>query len=192
MKRNRLAAVLILPVLLFAATPADAQKTKKKDDKSAETQAPAGNMAMPDSQAIDIAISEMLAGWQLGDLELMHKHYADNVVVISGAWEPAAVGWERFSAAYKVQRGRMEGPTIERTNTFITGNGNVAWATYQWDFRAMVEGQPSAWRGHTSLVLEKRNGVWLIVLNHTSLVSEGSPKPQPATPPGKSPSGPGA
>ncbi len=196
MKRNWLAVVLFAPALLLVALPLSAQKNKKKDDKSAASPAATSPAPVPDNQLIDTAISETLAGWQLGDLQMMHKHYADNVIVVSGAWEPALVGWEKYAAAYKALRARMDGPALDRSNTFITVSGNAAWATYQWDFRAMVDGQPSAWRGHTSLGFEKRNGVWLIVLNHTSLVSEATPRPQtPAQPgknPGESPGRPGA
>ena len=34
----------------------------------------------------------MLAGWQLNDVEMMHKYYDDNVTAISGVWEPPLVG----------------------------------------------------------------------------------------------------
>jgi ketosteroid isomerase-like protein len=185
MKRFWLAAILLLPAVVLVGAPAAAQKGKKKDDKTAQNAAAAAPLPVPTDQAIDTAISEMLAGWQLGDIEMMHKHYADNVMVVSGAWEPALVGWDKYVAAYKAQRARMEGPALERSNTFISGSGNVAWATYQWDFRAAVDGQPAAARGQTTLVFEKRNGVWLIVVNHTSLVSEAQPKtptPNPSVP----------
>lgn len=195
MKRTWLVVILLVPAfLLLSAAPSAAQKGKKKDDKPAAGANAPSLLATPDDQAIDTAISEMLAGWQLGDLELMHKHYADSVLVVSGAWEPALVGWEKYVAAYKAQRARMEAPALERSNTFISVNGNVAWVTYQWDFRAVVDGQPAAAHGHTTLVLEKRNAVWLIVLNHTSLVPEAQPKPPAPTPPapksGRPPGGP--
>jgi ketosteroid isomerase-like protein len=182
MKRIWLAAILLLPALFFAAAPASAQKNKKKDDKSAANATVTSPVPVPDDRAIDIAISEMLAGWQLNDIELLHKHYAENVLVVSGAWEPAIDGWDKYLAAYKAQRARMEGPILDRSNTFITGNGNTAWVTYQWILRAVVDGQPITGHGHTTLVLEKRNGVWLIVMNHTSLVPEAPKPPTPALP----------
>ena len=67
---------------------------------------------------------------------------------------------------------------MDRTNTYIKLNGNFAWACYQWDFSAVVDGQPSAARGQTTLILEKRNNHWVIVHNHTSV----APTAQTATP----------
>jgi hypothetical protein len=32
-------------------------------------------------------------------------------------------------------------------------------------------------RGNTTLVFEKRDGAWLIVLNHTSVTPDGTPAP---------------
>jgi ketosteroid isomerase-like protein len=41
-----------------------------------------------------------------------------------------------------------------------------------------VDGKQTQSQGHTTVVLEKRNNQWVIVLNHTSL----APKPPPASP----------
>ena len=35
---------------------------------------------------IDQAIGEMLGAFQLGDVETMHKHYADNATFVSGSY----------------------------------------------------------------------------------------------------------
>jgi ketosteroid isomerase-like protein len=62
--------------------------------------------------------------------------------------------------------------------------GTFAWASYQWDFSASVDGQPSAAQGQTTLVLEKRNNHWTIVHNHTSMVQQMNPaQGAPGTPP---------
>jgi ketosteroid isomerase-like protein len=129
----------------------------------------------------------MLAGWQIGDVELMHKMYAENVVVVSGMFEPPIVGWAAYSQAYKRQRDRIQSPRLERFNTLTTVRGNVAWVAYQWAFTAVEGTQQIAARGHTSLVLEKQGGKWLIVHNHTSVVPEQltPPAQTPAQPPPK-------
>jgi hypothetical protein len=70
---------------LATAIPAGAQKKNKntpppdlgEDIKSA--------MRAPDAQAIDQAIGEELGYWQIGDVESLHKYYADDVVLVSGA-----------------------------------------------------------------------------------------------------------
>ncbi|MBI3670498.1 MAG: nuclear transport factor 2 family protein [Acidobacteria bacterium] len=183
----------------FAGTaPPAAQKSQKKD-RSRE-QKKSGDSAdrpirLPDDQAIDLAISEMLAAWQIGNTEMLHKYYADDVMVVSGAWEPPLIGWANFLQAYQRQRERMHSGRMDRTNTYIKVNGNAAWAVYQWDFAAIVDGKPTGARGHTTLILERRADRWLIVSNHTSIVAE-SQVPQQAPPAGTpkpaAPAGPGA
>ena len=55
----------------------------------------------PDADQIDRNIGEMLAAFQLGDVELMHKYYADNVTFVSGAYEPPIVGWQNYVPLYQ-------------------------------------------------------------------------------------------
>jgi hypothetical protein len=40
-----------------------------------------------------------------------------------------------------------------------------------------VDGNKTTARGNTTLVFEKRDGVWLIVLNHTSVTPEATAAP---------------
>jgi len=175
-----LAVMLLLALSLAAAGPAAAQKKKKKDD----TPPPAVN-SMPDEQKIDYAIGQMLAAWQLGDTTTMHKYYAEDVSVVAGTWTPPAMGWTNYLAAYQLQRARMQQARLERSNTLIriAPSGNVAWACYQWEFSAIVDGAPSAADGQTTLVFEKRGDDWLIIHNHTSLVQAS----QPTTPTSRAP-----
>jgi len=169
--------VLLAAAFLFApAAPTHAQKNKK--DK---TPAPAAQQnpltPVPENHVIDLAISEMLAAWQLGDAERMHKYYADDVLVVSGTWEPPIFSWTNYLPAYKSQHARMGPIRFDRTNTAIKVKENSAWATYQWELSGTVDGAKMSARGNTTLVFEKREGVWLIVLNHTSVAPEGQPAP---------------
>lgn len=172
------------------AAAAAAQKGKKKDQprNQAKNDPVAGLPSLPDDRAIDLAISEMLGAWQVGNTEMLHKYYADDVAVVSGAWELPVVGWPNFLKAYQTQRQRLQGTRLDRRNTFITVRGNLAWAAYQWELAALVDGKPATFHGHTTLILEKRNARWLIVHNHTSLVPEA---PTPETPPSPGPTKPG-
>jgi len=180
-----LAIVLLLALSLAAASPAAAQKKKKND-----TAPPPAVNSMPDEQKIDYAIGQMLAAWQLGDTTTMHKYYAEDVSVVAGTWTPPAMGWTNYLAAYQLQRARMQQARLERSNTLIriAPSGNMAWACYQWEFSAIVDGAPSAADGQTTLVFEKRGDDWLIIHNHTSLVQASqpttptSPAPQAAAP----------
>ncbi|HKO03134.1 MAG TPA: nuclear transport factor 2 family protein [Candidatus Acidoferrales bacterium] len=137
-----------------------------------------------DDQAVDMAITDMLGAWQIGDVELLKKHYAENVLVVSGVWEPPLIGRENYIQAYQRQRERVRGVQLNRSNSFVRVQGNVAWAVYQWTFTGDVDGQPTGYRGHTTLVFEKQGGAWLIMTNHTSIVAmpQAAPAPQPNPP----------
>jgi ketosteroid isomerase-like protein len=177
---------LFLLLSLSLASTASAQNNKNNDNTP--NPPPAG--ILPEEQRIDNAIGEMLGAWQLGDIEKLHSHYADDVDVVNGMWGPPVVGWPNFLASYQSQRARMQQVRLDRSNTLIrlAPSGNTAWASYQWEFTAVVDGAPSSAFGHTTLIFEKRSDNWLIVHNHTSLVQAtqvAAPAAQPpaATPP---------
>ena len=173
----RLVAVFVVATALFiASAPTFAQKNKKNQSKqSAATPTPV--VALPDDAALETQISEMLAAWQLGDAERMHTYYADDALVVSDGWEVPISGWASYQAAYQTQRAHIQSVRMERTNTAIKISGDSAWATYQWEFSGMVDNMPARARGHSTLVFAKRDGHWLIVLNHTSVVQENTPPP---------------
>jgi ketosteroid isomerase-like protein len=185
-------AILLAAIFSLAlAATASAQKKKKKDD----TPTPPPSVALPDEQKIDYMIGEMLGAWQVGDIEKLHKAYADDVTVVNGLWAPPVIGWTSYLAGYQSQRARAQQVRLDRLNTLIrvAPTANVAWACYQWDFSAVVDGQPSSAQGQTTLILEKRaDNNWVIVHNHTSLVQVSQPgapagviqpAPAPATKP---------
>jgi ketosteroid isomerase-like protein len=178
---------LAAALLLTCVSPAAAQKDKKKkkDTPPPDTSTDVSNL--PDEQQIEYMLSEMLGAWQLGDIDRLHKDYADDVSVVNGAWAPPVFGWTNYLAVYQQQRTRMQQVRMDRSNTFIKVKGTVAWACYQWDFAALVDGQPAASQGHTTVVLEKHNGHWVIVHNHTSQVPGPAPMApaKPADPPAK-------
>jgi ketosteroid isomerase-like protein len=169
-----LSLFLILTFSLALATTTAAQKKKKKDDIPPPAST-SNTMAMPDEQRIDYLISEMLGAWQVGDVDKLHKCIADDVSVVNGFWAPPVIGWENYLASYKSQRLRTQQVRLDRTNTLIRLAGKFAWASYQWDFSAVVDGQPDAAQGQTTLVFEKRGDDWVVVHNHTSLVQASQP-----------------
>jgi len=170
----RWAAGLVVVVLVSAIMLAGQQKQQQP-----EVQIP-----MTEEQKLEVFVSEMLAAWQIGDLELMHKYYADDVTVVSAADEPPIIGWTSYAQAYLRQRERLEGMArLERSNSYLTVRGNVAWITYQWDFSGVSQGATITAQGHTTLVMEKRAGKWLIVLNHTSAAGQPTQPTAPTQPP---------
>ncbi len=160
-------------------------KKSNKKDKQERPRLTDTAPILPDSQAIDQLISEMLGAWQIGDVDLMHKHYSDDVTMVSGAWEQPLFGWNNYVKAYQAQRARVQAGRMDRINTYTKVMGDTAWSTYQWEFAGQVDGKPSDILGHTTLVLEKRNGAWIIVMNHTSVVSTSTPTAPAAVDPTK-------
>jgi len=174
--RFLLALATIAVLALACALPAAAQKDKKKK-QPAITPADSTNPLVPmsDENQIDYMVSEMLGAWQLGDVDKLHKDYADDVTVVNGAYAPPIVGWTNYLAVYQQQRARMQQVRMDRSNSLIRVAGNVGWICYQWDFAATADGQPAAAQGQTTLVVEKRNNHWIIVHNHTSMVRQLNP-----------------
>jgi ketosteroid isomerase-like protein len=182
-KNVRPAAVAAMTlILLGSATLGAAQKQKKdkntKDVQDQDISSISTLMPLPDAQGIELMISQMLAAWQIGDEQLLHTFYSDDVLVVSGAWEPPLQGWQNYLHAYQAQRARTQGVRLERTNTFTKVLGATAWCTYQWEFTGQVDGAPADVFGQTTLVLEKRGTKWLIAVNHTSV----APVPQRPVP----------
>lgn len=110
----------------------------------------------------------MLAALQLGNTEMMHKYYADNATWVRSTFEPPVVGWQAYAAIYNQQKAAFQGVQLIRRNTFVFTHGDVAWASYQWEFYSTVNDKPYSIEGQTTLVFTKVDGNWLIVHNHTS------------------------
>lgn len=162
-------AILVLAALLCGTGPAYGQKQNKKNKKDAAPEVSTASL-MPDNQAVDLLVSQMLGAWQAGDADGMRKFYADDVMIISGAYEPPLIGWANYARAYQAQFARTSGCRLERINSYTKVTGDTAVVTYQWQFLGNVDGRNTQAFGHTTLMLEKRLGNWVITLNHTSAV----------------------
>ena len=176
-----LAFLLAVGFLLANLSPAAQKDKKKKKDEAGSS----NTSLMSDEQQINYMLSEMMGAMQVGDVEKLHSTYADDVSLVSAAWVPPVMGWANYLAIYEQQRTRMQKVRMDRTNTYIKVKGDVAWACYQWNFTATMDGQPMQSQGQTTVVMEKRNGHWVIVHNHSSLASPAAantttPAPQPA------------
>lgn len=165
----RILAMATVAIFCVASAASAGQKKKKAKDADATPPALAGPHAQEDQ--INQDIGEMLAAFQLGDVNTMHKYYADNATFVSDLNEPPLVGWQNYAAAYDRQRAAFHGVQVIRRNTLVFTHGDVAWASYQWEFLADADGRPYSMLGHTTLVFEKVGENWLIVHNHTSQVS---------------------
>ena len=183
-----LLAMLTVAVSLAGAPGANAQNDKKKKKNQPTVNNDNTNPVVPltDEQQIDYMLSEYLGAWQLGDIERLHKNYAEDVSVVNGGWAPPITGWTNFLAQYQQQRSHMQKVRLDRMNTYLKVNGTTAWACYEWEFEALVDGAPMVARGHTTLVLVKKENRWLIAHDHTSVVQtlkQGQPTGAPASTP---------
>ena len=181
----RTLALFLAVGFLIANLLPGAQKGKKKKKDDADNTKP----LLTDEQQIDYMLSEMMGAWQIGDIEKLHSTYADEVSFVSGSWAPPVMGWASYLANYDQQRARVQHVRMDRTNTYVKVKGDVAWACYQWSFIATMDGLPMQSQGQTTVVMEKRNGHWLIVHNHTSLTpappaAPSAPQQTPAKPNG--------
>jgi len=166
--------VLCVAALLGTAAQPAAQQKDKKNKKDTPPASSTPIVPLSDEQQVDYLVSTMLGAWQVGDIEKLHQCYADDVTIVSATWSPPVISWNNYLPLYQQQRARMTQVRMDRSNSFVRVNGTSAWATYQWDFSGTVDGQGTVSQGHTTLVMEKRNAKWLIVLNHTS-VAEARP-----------------
>ncbi|HVB87286.1 MAG TPA: nuclear transport factor 2 family protein [Candidatus Dormibacteraeota bacterium] len=184
-----LAAAVALTFALGSPALAKQKKNKKNHDSDNSSQAnPVPMPALPVSDQINLDIGHMLGAFQLGDVEVMHKYYSDDATFVSGEWEPPVVGWANYVPLYKREWSAYQGVQLLRKNTYVFTHGDVAWASYQWEFDASYQGQPFQARGQTTLIFNKVGDNWLIVHNHTSEISQACPASptrqiQPAHPP---------
>jgi len=187
-KGFRVLIFLALALVVFSIpTSAQKNKDKKKDMPTGGSDASLSPvLPKSDSQAVDQTIGEALGYWQIGEVESLHKYYADDVVVVSGAWEPPVIGWDNFVKAYQAQRARVTGVRMDRSNTFIKVNGNSAWGTYQFLYTAMMDNNAVQYRGHTTVLLAKQADRWVITLNHSSVVDSSTLSPSASTEPAQS------
>ena len=190
----RIYAVLAALALLFfcvaASQAGQNPKKKKKDPPRVDNNSANPIIPLTDEQQIDYMISEVLGAWQLGDSNRMHKNYAEDVSVVRSDLDPPIRGWAEYEKGYKLQRATMQQVRMDRSsNTYIKVNGNSAWACFQWDFSAVINGTPSAAMGQTTYVFIKKDNHWLIAHDHTSVVQSSRPQtpagaaPAAATPP---------
>jgi ketosteroid isomerase-like protein len=178
---RRVVVALGLWFFVFAAgaTSTSAQQKDKKNKNNSPLPTATTNgptIPLSDEQLIDYLVSTNLGAWQVGDIEKLHGTYADDVTIVQGPSLPPVVSWNNYLPLYQQQHARMQQVRMDRSNTVVKVNGNCAWATFQWDFSAVIDGQPAASQGHMTLAMDKRNGKWLITLNHTSVAEQAAPR----------------
>ena len=114
-------------ILAFAGTFSANQKNQKKknDQASSASDASVSVLTPAISTQIDQAIGEMLGAFQLGDIETMHKHYADNATFVSGSYAPPVVGWQNYVPIYQSGMSGFQGIQLIRRNTYVFNTADV-------------------------------------------------------------------
>jgi ketosteroid isomerase-like protein len=168
MKKLQVVFVAILAITFMAAAAQQEKQTKKQKNT------PLPEISQSISEQIDHDTGEMLGAWQVGDVEAMHKYYADDATWVAGTYDPPIAGWQNYVPKYEQSRKGVSSVQLIRKNTTIFHYGDTAWAAYQWEFQGFVEGKPTTARGQTTLVFVKSGDRWLIVHNHTSQICPGA------------------
>lgn len=162
-RRVALCLLLLAPASLWAT------KTPHSSTRAQAHKQSAPLFSLTPARQINSLISHMLAAWQIGDVALLRRYYANDVAVVSGLDQPVIQGWNNYLADYEAERKRIQSGQIIRRNTYVRVQGKIAWASYQWEFTGLVDGSAADYRGHTTLIFERSGKTWLIVFNHTSL-----------------------
>jgi uncharacterized protein (TIGR02246 family) len=166
--RKAVALYLLTSLFTVSAVWARQQKQQKQNPSSPDI------VFTTVSDEINHDIGEMLGAWQVGDVEAMHKYYADDATWVSGSFDAPIAGWQNYVPKYLQERKGFTGIQLLTKNINIFHYGDTAWACYQWQFVGLAEGRPMNARGQTTLVFVKQGNRWLIVHNHTSQICPGT------------------
>ena len=168
MRKPQIPFVAIFALMAMCAWAQPQKQTKKQKHVTLP------QIARSIPAQIDHDIGEMLGAWQVGDVNAMHKYYADDATWVAGTFDPPIAGWQNYVPKYEQSRQGVSGVQLIRKNTNIFHYGDTAWASYQWLFEGFVNGKQTTARGQTTLVFVKSGGRWLIVHNHTSQICPGA------------------
>jgi uncharacterized protein (TIGR02246 family) len=138
-----------------------------------------------EEEKIEAVVEAVIKAYEQGDYTTMGRYYAPTVTVVAGDFNPPVEGWSTVAERYRTQHSNLTAVTLARENTRVARQGKIAWVVYQWRFAALLAGNPIAALGHTTLVMQKQGGQWLIVHNHSSALPappEPAPTGSPAQP----------
>lgn len=140
--------------------------------------------APSEEQQIETVIAAVIEAHRTGNTPSLGQYYAADVVVVPGDYNPVVEGWTNIEPRYRLSQAGYDELDLMRENTRIVRRGKVAWASYQWRLAGMRGKEMMQALGHTTLILEKRGGKWVIVHNHTSVVPTrpSSPRAEPPQP----------
>lgn len=126
-----------------------------------------GQMVPPDIDALQALIARHTAAIEASDLGSLDAIYAPDVVVFENGGENR--GWPDY-------RDRHLGPDLKEmkelryrtTNVIVVPGADLAWATFDYELHAVVNGAAVAVRGKGTMVFKRTPAGWRIAHEHNS------------------------
>ncbi len=128
-----------------------------------------------EKNAIALVLDNYVKSLENQDLELFSGNLAhDSSMINFEISGPPIVGWNDLEKFMQDRKAVVSDVTIEPRDTEINlaACGTAAWATSLWNLKATVDGEFEEYSVRCTWVLEKRQGMWLIVHFHKSMVVE--------------------
>jgi ketosteroid isomerase-like protein len=123
-------------------------------------------------QKIKAILDSYITSIETENIDLYSKIIAhDREMVNFGTSEPPIVGWDSLKKIIEDQNAALSQTKITASELaiHISRDGNFAWATDLWDFKAMIGDQAIEIPVRCSWILEKRDGQWVIAHFHKSV-----------------------
>jgi len=126
-----------------------------------------------EKSAIKAVLTDYIVSIEKEDIELYSKifiHDSDMVNFGTGAKE-RIVGWDALRKVIEDQNAALSETKITQSDvtTNLSQNGQFAWATSLWNFKATMDGQVMELPVRCSRVLGKQGNDWKIVHFHKSV-----------------------
>jgi uncharacterized protein (TIGR02246 family) len=136
--------------------------------------------ATDDEAAGRDVIARHAAAHETGDLEAIEKLWAHDETVTVAEGGSFNYGWTDFRDHHlRPEIEAMKNVKFPIEDIKVQVKGDLAWATYSYRMNGQYKGSLYYSAGAATMVLEKRNGAWLIVHEHTSAKRrQAPPKPE--------------
>jgi len=123
---------------------------------------------------VQSVLDQVVQANEAEDMALMAKITAqdEDIVQFGGAENQRFVGWEAFKEAMEKQFAGVENMKVSLRDQVITvhHSGSVAWFSEIMDLDCLMQNKPVSLKGmRYTGVMEKRDGIWVIVQGHLSV-----------------------
>jgi uncharacterized protein (TIGR02246 family) len=177
---KRFCLLLLVVGLLAGAAAAQASSKTRRAPRPA-----AGQPVVNDAEAgeqLGKRLQQVLNAWSTMDPDNAAKYYAKDADLVYFDLMPLQYkGWDEYYLGTKKLFANYQELSIRlREDAQVHWKGELAYATAIWDvFATLADGSKQQLALRWTVVLERRNGDWLVVHEH---VSAPLPEPAPAKP----------